>query len=98
VFIGSDEGAGLSETGAVYAFDAATGDNVFTAPIGAGRGLSCPTIIPNAGGDSNCPPLPDPCQPTRSLPLGAPSRSSPAVAAGWIYVGTDDGRLHAFHT
>jgi outer membrane protein assembly factor BamB len=43
----------------------------------------------------NCPAPPDLCTPIRSVSLGAPSRSSPAVSTGWVYVGTDDGKLHA---
>jgi outer membrane protein assembly factor BamB len=34
----------------------------------------------------------------RRYTIGSPVRSQPVVAAGWIYVGTDDGRLVAIDT
>jgi Ca-activated chloride channel homolog len=35
---------------------------------------------------------------TASYPVGSPIRSQPVVADGWIYVGTEDGKLVAINT
>ena len=87
-----------NETGAVvwkYKLDGDTAQGGFfgTAPLAAGNHVLLGTLKgdvlrldPKSG------------KPTATYPVGSPIRSQPVVADGWIYVGTEDGKLVAINT
>ncbi len=69
------------------------GGSLGTAPLAAGNNILFGTLKgeivrldPKSG------------KATASYPVGSPIRSQPVVADGWIYVGTEDGKLVAINT
>jgi len=87
-----------NETGTVVwryklAGNIAQGGSLGTAPLAAGNHVLLGTLNgevlrldPKSG------------KSTASYPVGSPIRSQPVVADGWIYVGTEDGKLVAINT
>ena len=84
------------------AWTAPTGNGVYSSPSVAGGTVYVGSddgklYAFDAAGMTNCSPgSPRTCSPVWTAATGGAVRSSPAVAGGTVYVGSDDGKLYAF--
>jgi outer membrane protein assembly factor BamB len=84
------------------AWTALTGNGVYSSPAVAGGAVYVGSVdgklyVVDAAGVTNCSSGPPrTCSPLWTAATGGAVRSSPAVANGTVYVGSDDGKLYAF--
>ena len=76
----------------VISSPAVVNGRVFIGPVSTANHLTAF----DAAGVTNCSGTPTLCAPVWSADLGSTIRSSPAVAGGMVYAGSDAGVLHAF--